>query len=258
MAAPVDWNKVSSLTPGMKNLGNQFNRRFLSRDGTSDGAWGDSAHQTHASGHNPDDTSGSKPSWEDADKVPDIRSIDVDNNLNDSEVNMQDVIDHTRKLPNLKSVIRYMIYDHYMYHQDDNFNPTPYTGSSPHTEHAHFEGAHTESGDQNTTFDFKFDELGDFVDQPTFNKWLDEYFKSSSRVLQDTKGFDYNWLAKLVMDYQDIPWPLGNDNEPEKGSLWQILNTIQNDLKKKNDINAEILGKLTEIIELLEADESNV
>jgi peptidoglycan hydrolase-like protein with peptidoglycan-binding domain len=54
--APVNWNTVPLLTPGMKNLGNQFNLRWPVRDGTSDGAVGDYKHPQGKSGDNPDDT----------------------------------------------------------------------------------------------------------------------------------------------------------------------------------------------------------
>lgn len=157
---PVNWNNVADLTPGMKNLGNQINARFVKRYGDSDGAAGDAAHKTHPSGHNRDDTPGSKPSWEDADSKPDIRAIDVDSTLNDPDVSPQELVDHIRKLPSLASVLRFMIFNYKMYHKDNNFNPTPYSGSSPHTEHIHFEGAYTESADQNTTYDFRLYELG--------------------------------------------------------------------------------------------------
>lgn len=162
MAKPVDWNKVSLLTPGMTNLGNQFNKRWPTRDGSSDGAVGDYAHTQELSDHNPDDTSKHNASWDsDSDNVPEVRAIDVDNDLNESGMNMQSVIDHMRTLPNLGSVIRYMIYNKKMYHVDDGFKPTNYTGASPHTEHAHFSGARSQSADSNTTFNFHFEKVGD-------------------------------------------------------------------------------------------------
>jgi hypothetical protein len=161
----VKWDSVPTLTKGMRNLGNQFNARFPHRDGTSDGALGDAAHSKEKSGHNADDTKYHNAEWEDADKTPDTRAIDVDNNLNDSHVTMQNVIDHMRKLKNLSSVVRYMIYWHTMYHVDNDFEPRAYTGPSGHEEHAHFSGARSEASDQNTTFDFQFDKLGD-ADMP--------------------------------------------------------------------------------------------
>lgn len=158
---PVNWNNVDMLTPGMKNLGNQFNKRWKSRYGDSDGAIGDYAHQQGTSDHNPDDTSYGNAGWDgDSDKTKDVRAIDVDATLNESGTSMQDVIDHMRRLPNLGSVIRYMIYDGKMYHVDDDFEPKNYTGSNDHSQHAHFSGARSESADQNTTFNFKFEEVG--------------------------------------------------------------------------------------------------
>lgn len=150
-----------TLTRGLRNLRQQVNDAFPYRDKTSDGWIGDAAHQATTSGHNPDDTDGSRPAWDgDSDNDPEVRAWDMDSDLGDPSVTAQDVVDHLRKLPGLSGVIRYMIYDRRMYHARDGFDPTPYTGSSPHTEHIHFEGAWSQSGDNNTTYDFR---LGDLV-----------------------------------------------------------------------------------------------
>lgn len=162
MAAAVNWNNVPMLTKGMKNLGNQFNSAFPGRDGASDGAIGDYAHTQEDSGHNPDDTSQHNAEWDgDADNVKDVRAIDVDSDLRTPGVTMQDVIDHLRALPGLSSVLRYMIFNRKIYSASNGWVPQTYSGASAHTEHAHFSGAYTEASDQNGTFDFKFDEIGD-------------------------------------------------------------------------------------------------
>lgn len=163
MVKPVNWLAVPNLTPGLKNFGLQFNLRFPNRDGASDGAWGDTAHEQHASGHNPDDTPGAKPEWEDADKVPDIRAIDVDKNLNEPGTDMQMVITHLRFLPKIETVFRYWIYDHLIYSAENKFAPRAYTGASGHEEHAHFSGARSEAADQNTSFDFQLEKVGNVV-----------------------------------------------------------------------------------------------
>lgn len=166
--AAVNWNSVSMLTPGMKNLGNQFNARWPNRDGASDGAIGDYKHSQGTSGHNPDDTSHHNAEWDgDSDNAPEIRAIDVDNNLG-GDVSMQEVINHMRTLPNLGSVIRYMIYNEKIYRSSNDFEPEDYNGPSPHKEHAHFSGAYSQSADNNRTFDFQFEKLGE-QDMPLTN-----------------------------------------------------------------------------------------
>lgn len=201
MAKPVNWNDVDMLTPGMKNLGNQFNKRWPRRDGASDGAIGNYAHTQEKSGHNPDDTSAHNAEWDgDSDNKPEIRAIDVDNDLNDPDVSFQMVIDHMRKLPGLDKVIRYMIYNRKIYRAPD-FNPETYNGASAHTEHGHFSGAYSESADQNNKFDYKFDELGD--DMPTADEvaqkvWAYPMKDPANGVMKNAAAFQmYNDVVNI-------------------------------------------------------------
>lgn len=154
------------LTRGLQNLLDQFNAAFPDRDHTSDGTIGDAAHQAETSGHNPDDTPGSKPEWDgDPDHDPEVRAEDLDSDLRvpaslgHPAVTMQMVVDHLRALPGLNTVIRYMIYNRTMYHERDGFAPTSYTGASAHTEHLHVSGAWSQAADNNTTFDYHLEDL---------------------------------------------------------------------------------------------------
>lgn len=150
---------MAVLTLGLQNLRRQVDATFPGRDKTSDGWIGNEAHQMHTSGHNPDDTAGSKPAWNgDPDTLPEVRAWDMDNDLGPG-VDAQDLVDHMRRLPGLSGVIRYMIYNRTMYHARDGYAPTPYAGDSPHTEHVHFEGAWTQAGDNNTSYDYRLEDI---------------------------------------------------------------------------------------------------
>lgn len=151
-----------TLTKGLTNLRNQVNNRWPNRDKTSDGTISDAAHKTHTSGHNSDDTKGSMPAWDgDPDNLPEVRAWDMDTDLRESGTNAQMLVDHLIRLDGLEKVIRYIIFNRKMYHSRDNFNPTDYTGTNPHTQHIHFEGAWTQSADENTTFNYRLNEVGD-------------------------------------------------------------------------------------------------
>lgn len=152
------------LTDGLSNLRTQVNARFPSRDHASDGVIGDVAHQAETSSHNPDDTPGSSPEWNgDPDSTAEVRAWDMDSDLRESGATAQMVVDHLRGLPGLSSVIRYMIYNRKIYKASNGWAAEAYTGPSAHTEHIHFTGAYTQASDNNTTFDFKLEEVGDMA-----------------------------------------------------------------------------------------------
>src|SRR5690348_18451057 len=70
------------LTRGLQNLRAQVDAAFPDRDTTSDGTIGDKAHQAETSGHNPDDTPGSRPEWNgDDDANAEVRAWDMDSDL---------------------------------------------------------------------------------------------------------------------------------------------------------------------------------
>lgn len=149
-----------TLTKGLQNLRDQINAAFPDRDHASDGTIGDAAHQAEMSGHNPDDTKGSKAAWNgDPDSTPEVRAFDCDSDLRAAPAIAQQLVDHIRKLPGVSSVLRYIIYNRTMYHSRDGFAPTKYTGASAHTEHIHFEGAWSQAADNNTSFNFRLEEI---------------------------------------------------------------------------------------------------
>lgn len=148
---------MASKTAGLVNFTDQLTAAFPDRE-LPDGWIGDEAHQDSTSSHNPDDTPGSKPEWEDADSTADVRAVDVANDFG-CEVTGQDIVDHLMGLPNLGSVIRYVIHDGRIYHVDDGFDADDYGGGNPHEHHIHVTFAFTESADDNTSYDYRFEEI---------------------------------------------------------------------------------------------------
>lgn len=150
------------LTKGLQNLRGQLNERWPNRDHASDGTIGDAAHQAEMSGHNPDDTSGSRAAWNgDSDSIPEVRAFDCDSDFREPGTTPLMVVNHIRKLSGVSTVIRYMIFNRTMYHSRNGFKATVYSGASAHTEHIHFEGAWSQAADNNTSFNFRLEEVGD-------------------------------------------------------------------------------------------------
>lgn len=146
------------LTAGLVNLRNQINEWAPDRDHTSDGTIGDATHQAETSGHNPDDTSGVKAEWNgDPDSTPEVRAIDIDTNFRNG-FSAQELVDHIVAL-RPSSVLRYVIYNRRIWEAGNGWTSRTYTGASPHTEHIHFSGSYTQASDNNTTYDYRLDEL---------------------------------------------------------------------------------------------------
>lgn len=124
------------LVPCGVRLRSDFNALSPDRDKASDGWIGDTAHQREVSDHNPDET-GSVP-IHDTDKVNEVHAVDVDAGL--IVVSMWVVVDFLvgRCRAGAETRLRYIIWDHIIWEASNGWRSRPYTGKSPHTEHAHF------------------------------------------------------------------------------------------------------------------------
>jgi hypothetical protein len=245
--AGVNWNNVPMLTPGMKNLGNQINRRFPNRDPASDGAVGDYAHSQGTSGHNPDDTSHDNAEWDkDSDNKPEVRAIDVDADLREAGTTMQEVVDHIRRLPGVSSVLRYIIYNGRIYKASDGWNGSKYEGANDHSKHAHFSGAYTNASDANTTFNYKLDEVGDDMDLTTKN--LTDIAKAVWDIDYLASGDTANptWAAKSLVSYRL------NTLDTNAKKILALVTAVA----KEVDISPEELAAIKLVLDIPTAEEN--
>jgi hypothetical protein len=171
------------LTKGLQNLRNQVNAQWPGRDTTSDGTIGDYEHQQGTSGHNPDDTAYDNAEWDgDDDANSEVRAWDMDADLREDGVTAQMIVDHIVGLKP-SSVLRYVIYNHKIYKSQNGWKPESYTGASAHTEHIHFSGAYSQSADNNTTYNYRLDEVN-----PMSVQNVADFFASAAAGVRGVKA----------------------------------------------------------------------
>jgi hypothetical protein len=131
------------LVPCLVRLRAEFNQIAPARDHASDGSIGDAAHRAEVSDHNPDET-GSVP-IHDADRTNEVHAIDVDDDLRESDLTMEKVVQFLlgRCRSGAERRLRYIIYNRRIWSASSGWVKKAYTGSSPHTEHAHFSASYT-------------------------------------------------------------------------------------------------------------------
>lgn len=139
-------------------LRSEFDGIAPSRDKTSDGWIGDTAHERETSDHNPDET-GSVP-IHDADALNEVHAIDVDNNLNESDLTMEKCVQFllSRCRSGAETRIRYIIYNRRIWEASNGWVQRTYTGASPHTEHAHFSFSY-ETAKEASTASFHLEDI---------------------------------------------------------------------------------------------------
>ncbi len=208
-------------TPGLENHRSQVNARFPNRKKDAEGTVGDLAHQVEESSHNPDLTG--LPEWADGDSKDEVRAWDMDSTLNDPSVTTQQYVDHIRKLPNVGKIIRYMIYNRKIYSSDNGFVARDYTGNDPHTNHVHHTYQFTQAADENATFDFKLDQLGDTMSVEDVTAGLEKFFARTEKDGQTTSRIGRDWGDQFV------PNPFSAEG---KTRAWKLLQDLANSNKR--------------------------
>src|SRR3954466_5324251 len=130
------------LIPCLKCLFAEFDRIAPSRDHASDGSIGNAAHEREVSDHNADEVG--KVPIHDADHVNEVHAIDVDNNLNESDLTMEKVVQFLlgRCRSGAEKRLRYIIYNRRIWSANSGWSQKAYTGPSAHIEHAHFSASY--------------------------------------------------------------------------------------------------------------------
>lgn len=184
----ADWE----LAPCLVTLFHEYNIIAPLRDHTTDGSIGDPAHQQRDSDHNKD-------------KNGIVHAIDVDKDLYtpfSMESTIQYFVTECRKSVGLdRGRLKYFIYNHRIW-EAPNWVQKPYTGSNPHTEHAHFSCEYDPKYANDTRPWGLTDKFGkdDIMDQAEFNTLLVGAFKDPAVAA----SFGAMYLDKIsTTDYAD-------------------------------------------------------
>jgi hypothetical protein len=130
------------LVPCLVVLRAEFNTEAPNRDKGSDGWIGDAAHQQEVSDHNPDAQGR-------------VLAVDIDS-TGPFPIPFDDyvgfLVDQCQN--DLETRLEYIIRNRKIYERKNGFAARDYTGSDPHTGHAHFSARHDHTGqnDEGTWF----------------------------------------------------------------------------------------------------------
>lgn len=193
---------MAVLTKCLTRMRSDFGVRFSDRDETSDGWIGDKAHEQTTSGHNPDETGGGE--YEDSDTKDEVRAIDVDDDLRDSEINMQEVADNIIRTPNDIRRLKYMIYNRRIASRSNGWRWESYSGSNPHDKHLHVSGDPAYDED-----DSEFTSITKIGDEGMTPEELDDYYISRYQATSGKPLTVRNYLRAFPGTYIGGPFPEG-------------------------------------------------
>lgn len=143
------------VIPCLLSLQKEFDQLNPSRDRGAEGFVADSSHLS-TSDHTPDEDSDALRN-KDSDHINEVHAYDCDSTgpwpgTNFHSIVMKVIEGEKKKWndPNDKCRLNYVIHDRVIYDKDNNFVGVTYTGSDPHTNHAHFSGRYETSCENDT------------------------------------------------------------------------------------------------------------
>jgi len=160
-----------TLVPCLVALRDEFNTIAPKRDKGADGSIGDSSH-TSSSDHTPDEDSNVLRDH-DADSKNEVHALDIDStgpwpDGHSFKSMVLEVIEREKAKwddPDDVCRLNYVIFDRKIYDKDNDFEPKTYTGSDPHTNHAHFSARYETQAENDTRPWGVVEEFGDTVSE---------------------------------------------------------------------------------------------
>lgn len=101
---------------------------------------GDAAHQGSPSGHNEDDTPGSRPDQEDSDNEPEHRAVDAMISPTFTAAECETLVQRLVTRPENRARLYHVIYKRRIWRRNGGWVQEYYGGSDPHDNHGHING----------------------------------------------------------------------------------------------------------------------
>jgi len=202
-----------------------YNNALTVWPGMEIGWIGDLSHQGEVSGHNPDDYAPLQAEQVDADNDPEVRALDF---MIGSKFTVTDAQSLTNALVTGvdKNRLYYVIYNRLIYKRSNNYQPTQYTGTDPHTNHVHASGrAVDDANGSNWTSVLA---LGDYVSSDDVIAGMSELMRMAAHREGSTGRNFANWSYAVMRSADGFPVP--NPDSPEGAQLQPTLNSMDDKL----------------------------
>lgn len=241
-----------TVVPCLLTLRDEFNAAAPGRDKGADGTIGDSSH-TSSSDHTPDEDSDVLRDH-DADSKNEVHALDIDStgpwpwsfDAKIKEIAEQERADYEH--PTIVGRLQYVIWDREIISRNWGWSGwRPYTGSSPHTDHAHFSARYVTEA-ENSTRPWRVNkedemELDDhiYTGAPS-TSWTDRFGTSADTVRNALafSAFDSHDGEKATNQVKTKVDDVGADVDALTGKVDALANDVATTDEKIDEMNAKL------------------
>jgi hypothetical protein len=227
----ASWTLIPCL--GDEGLRGEFNTLSPGRDKRSDGSVGDTAHAGTSSDHNPDET-GNTP-YEDSDSKNEVHAIDVDaSGPWPSPATFDLIVDDIRKRckNGTERRLHNIIWNRQIASESNGWVWKPYSGTSAHTEHAHFSACYETDRENDTSSWGLVEKWGDMALSSDDKKWI------AAEIAK--------WVGDVVQRYDEQANEI-HDSDNDNMAVSSALQYLARDLILMDDKLDEITTRLDEM-----------